>query len=152
MYGYESGENVYKKIDLKPVAKLKSRIVLLKEVKKGTSIGYSRSYITTKDTMVATIPIGYADGFKRILSNKWYVYINGMKAPIIGKICMDGFMADVTDIPNVKQNDEVIIWDNENITINQIAEKCETINYEIISTISQRVPRVFKNDINSNCN
>lgn len=144
MYGYESGEGVYKKINIKPVATLKSRIVLLKEVKKGTSIGYGRSYITKKDTIVATIPIGYADGFRRILSNKWYVYINGKKAPIIGKICMDGFMADVTDIPDVKQNDEVIIWDNKNITLDQIAEQCDTINYEIISTISPRVPRVFK--------
>lgn len=143
MYGYESGESVYKKIDIKPVATLKSKIVLLKEVKKGTSIGYGRSYITKRDTKVATIPIGYADGFRRILSNKWYVYINGKKAPIIGKICMDGFMADVTDIPDVKQNDEVIIWDNKNITLDQIAEKCDTINYEIISTISPRVPRVF---------
>lgn len=143
MYGYESGENVYNKIDLKPVATLKSKIVLLKEVKQGTSIGYGRSYITSKDTKVATIPIGYADGFRRSLSNRWYVYINGKRANIIGKICMDSFMADVTDIPNVKQNDEVIIWDNENIILDEIARKCDTINYEILSTISKRVPRKF---------
>lgn len=143
MYGYESGENVYNKIDLKPVTTLKSKIVLLKEVKEGTSIGYGRSYITSKDTKVATIPIGYADGFRRSLSNRWYVYINGKRANIIGKICMDSFMADVTDIPNVKQNDEVIIWDNENITLDEIAKQCDTINYEILSTISKRVPRKF---------
>lgn len=143
MYGYESGEGISKKIDLKPVCKLKSKITLLKTVKSGTSIGYSRSYITDKETKVATIPIGYADGLRRDLSNNGEVYINGKKAPIIGKVCMDGFMADVTQIENVKIGDDVWIWDNENITLEEVAKKCDTINYEIMSCISDRVPRVF---------
>lgn len=146
LYGYESADDTLEKIDLKPVAKLKSKIILLKDVKAGTSIGYGRSYITEKDTKVATIPIGYADGFRRALSNKWHVCINGKKVPIIGKICMDGFMADVTELDDVKIGDEVVIWDNENITLEEIANECGTINYEIISTISSRVPRVFKID------
>ena len=144
LYGYESADDTLQKIDIKPVAKLKSKIILLKDVKAGTSIGYGRSYITDKDTKVATIPIGYADGFRRSLSNKWHVYINGKNVPIIGKICMDGFMADVTELEDVKIGDEVIIWDNENITLEQIAEQCDTINYEIICAISNRVPRVYK--------
>lgn len=143
MYGYESGEGILEKVDLKPVSKLKSKITLLKTVKSGTSIGYSRSYITDKETKVATIPIGYADGLRRDLSNRGEVYINGQKAPIIGKVCMDGFMADVTEIEDVKIGDDVWIWDNEHITLEEIAEKCDTINYEIMSCISNRVPRVF---------
>lgn len=142
MYGYPGDLHTYDKIKIKPIAKLKSKITFLKIVKEGTSIGYGRSYITKKVTKVATIPIGYADGFRRDFSNGWKVLINGYKVPIIGKVCMDSFMADVTDI-EVKLGDDVIIWDNENITLDELAEKCDTINYEIISTISNRVPRYF---------
>lgn len=145
MYGYESFDGVKEKIKLKPVCKLKSRITLLKEVDKGTSIGYARSFITDKKTKVATIPIGYADGLRRMLSNKGFVVIKGQKARIIGNICMDGFMADVTEIENVSIGDEVYIWDNEIITLEEVAKLSNTINYEIMSTISYRVPRVFKN-------
>ena len=103
----------------------------------------SRSFVTQKQTVVATIPIGYADGLRRDLSNGGEVLICGQKVPIIGKVCMDGFMADVTDLQDVKVGDDVCIWDNENLTLEQIAQKCHTINYEIMSTISNRVPRVF---------
>ncbi len=142
MYDYEPFEGAKKKIDLKPVCKLKSKITFLKEVEEGTSIGYSRSYITRRKTKVATIPIGYADGFKRELSNKGYVLISGKKAPIIGSICMDGFMADVTDI-DVSVGDDVYIWDNENITLEEVAKLAGTMNYEMMSTIMHRVPRIF---------
>ena len=146
IYGYPASETTKDKMNLKPVAKLKSKITFLKTVKERTSIGYSRSYITNKETRVATIPIGYADGYKRVLSNSFYVIINGKKAEIIGKICMDSFMVDVTDIENVSVGDEVILWDNENITLEEIAEKNNTINYEILSTVGQRVPRIFVDD------
>ena len=143
LYGYPGADDTLEKISLKPVAKLKATVTFLKTVEKGTSIGYSRSYITTKETKVATIPIGYADGFRRDFSNGWEVLINGKKVPIIGKVCMDSFMADVTELDDVKVGDEVVIWDNENITLEQLAEKCNTINYEILCTISDRVPRKF---------
>lgn len=143
IYGYASEDNTFEKIELKPVAKLKSKITFLKEVGEGTSIGYNRSYITTKETKVATIPIGYADGFRRTFSNGWEVLVRGKRVPIIGKICMDGFMADVTDVEDVSLGDEVIIWDNETIKLEDLAEKCGTINYEILSTIGPRVPRRF---------
>ena len=145
MYGYKSAIDTLYKINLKPVSKLKSKIILLKNVGKNTSIGYSRSFITTRDTVVATVPMGYADGLRRKLSNKGYVVINGKKAPIIGNICMDSFMVDVTGL-DVNEGDDVYIWDNENITLDEVAEMCDTINYEIISTISYRVPRVFNNN------
>lgn len=125
-----------------PVAKLKSKIAFIKEVPKGTSIGYSRSYITDKDTKVATVNIGYADGIRRTLSNKGHVVINGKKVPIIGKVCMDAFMVDVTNI-DCKVDDDVYIWDNNLITLDELANELDTISYEIISTITDRVERRF---------
>jgi len=144
MYGYSSGDGILDKINLRPVCKLKSKITFLKTVKVGTSIGYSRSFITKRETKIATIPIGYADGLRRELSNGGKVYINGNIARIIGKVCMDGIMVDVTDLNKVNIGDDVWIWDNENITLDEVAKECGTINYEIMSTISSRVPRVFK--------
>lgn len=143
MYGYASDEETCKKIKLFPTCKLKSKITLLKTVGEGTSISYNRSFITKRETKVATIPIGYADGLRRALSNIGEVVINGQKANIIGKVCMDSIMVDVTDLKNVTVGDDVYIWDNENITLEEVANKCDTINYEILSTISSRVPRVF---------
>ena len=143
LYGYAGAEDTFDKIDLKPIAKLKANISFLKDVEEGTSIGYSRSYITKRKSKIATVPIGYADGFRRTFSNGWEVLIDGKKVPIIGKVCMDSFMVDVTDIEDVKLGDEVIIWDNENIKLDDLAEKCDTINYEILCNISQRVPRKF---------
>lgn len=143
IYGYPSSFDTYEKINIKPICTLKSRIIFLKHVPKNTSIGYGRSFITNKDMVIATIPLGYADGIKRNLSNNGYVLINGKKANIIGNICMDSFMVDVTEIDDVKTNDTVYIWDNKEITVEDISQKINTINYEIISTISARVPRKF---------
>ncbi len=142
MYGYSPVEESRLNINLKPVAKLKSMITFLKTVESGTSIGYGRKYVADKKTKIATVPIGYADGFRRALSNKGRVYINGQYAQIVGIICMDSFMCDVTDI-DCHVGDEVIIWDNENIKLEELAEECDTINYEIISCISSRVPRKY---------
>lgn len=141
LYGYLPYDKA--DIEVKPIAKLKSKINFIKKVKKGDSISYGRRYIADSDKIVATVPIGYADGIKRILTGKSNIVIQGKKVNIVGTICMDGFMCDVTDLPNVKVGDEVYIWDNENITLDEIAEKCGTINYEILSTISPRVTRKF---------
>lgn len=141
IYGYKCYED-FNEFKLMPVAKLKTKIAFLKEVPKGTSIGYSRTYITNKTTKVATVNIGYADGIKRGLSNKGYVVINGKKAPIIGNVCMDAFMIDVSNI-DCKVDDDVYIWDNDLITLDDIAKELNTISYEIISTITDRVERKF---------
>ena len=146
MYGYASADDTLDKIDIKPIASLKGRITFLKTVNAGTSIGYSRSFITNQETKVATVPIGYADGFRRTYSNGWEVMVRGKKVPIIGKVCMDSFMVDVTDVEDVALGDEVIIWDNENITVEDLAARCDTINYEILCSISDRVPRRFINE------
>ena len=145
MYGYESGKGIKEKIDLKPTCKLKSKISYIKEVETGESISYGRRFITKRKSKIATVPIGYADGLRRVLSNVGKVVINGQKMPIVGSICMDSFMVDVTDLENVKIGDEVYIWDNENITLEEVANRCDTINYEILSTILPRVPRKFIN-------
>lgn len=143
MYGYKSAEDTLKNINLRPVATLKSKITFLKTVENGTSISYARDFITKRRSKIATVPIGYADGFRRNLSNNGKILINGQKVPIIGKVCMDSFMADVTDLENVKVGDDVFIWDNKKITLEEIAHSNNTINYEILSTISNRVPRKF---------
>jgi alanine racemase len=141
MYGHKCYRD-FDEFDLMPVSKLKTKIAFIKEVPSGTSIGYARSYITDKPTKVATVNIGYADGVRRGLSNKGHVVINGKKVPVIGKICMDSFMIDVTDI-ECKVNDDVYIWDNELITLDELAGELDTISYEILSTISDRVERRF---------
>lgn len=143
MYGYPSSKDAYLKLNIKPTCTLKSKITFLKTVPKGTSIGYGRSYITNKETVIATVPMGYADGLKRCLGNKWHVLVNDEYAPIIGNICMDSFMIDVTNIPNVNLNDTVYIWDNNKITLEDISSKANSINYEFLCNISSRIPRIF---------
>ena len=143
MYGYASADDTLEKIDIKPITSLKAKITFIKEVKEGTSIGYGRSYITKRESIIGTVPIGYGDGFRRTYSNGWEVMVRGQKVPIIGKVCMDSFMVDLTDVPGASLGDEVIIWDNENITVEDLAERCDTINYEILCSISDRVPRKF---------
>ena len=144
MYGYESYEGVKDQINIEPIAKLKTKIIHIKEVEKGEAIGYSQKFVAQRPMKVATIPIGYADGLRRELSNKGKVVVNGYLAPIIGNVCMDSCMIDITNIDDVNIEDEVYIWDNEVQTLEDIAQLCDTINYEILSTISARVPRVFK--------
>ena len=132
-----------KQINLQPVAKLKSRILFIKKIEKDTSISYGRTFISKDKMTIATIGIGYADGIRRNLSNIGKVIIDGKKSNMVGTICMDSFMADVTNIDNVKVGDYVYIWDNDKIKLEDIANQCNTISYEILSTISNRVPRVF---------
>lgn len=141
MYGYESFDKTFEKIDLKPVCTLKSKITFLKEVEEGTSIGYSRKFITSRKSKIATIPIGYADGVKRRYNGS--IIVKNKKCPIVGNICMDSLMIDVTDLDDVNVGEDVYIWDNDIITIEEIALKTDQINYEVISTISDRVPRLF---------
>ena len=144
MYGYKTFDNMNDKLSVEPISKLMTKVTFLKDLEANESVSYSRRFISTSKMKVATIPIGYADGLKRSLSNKGSVVINGKKAPIIGSVCMDSCMVDVTNIDNVSVGTDVYIWDNEVITLDDIAEECNTISYEIIAGISDRVPRVFK--------
>ncbi len=138
MYGYYKTN----KLSLLPALRLKTKITFIKEVDKNTSISYSRGFVTKKKMMIVTIPIGYADGFNRLFSNKGYVVINNHKCKIVGNICMDSTMIDVTSI-DCKINDDVYIFDNEIIKLDDLAKELNTISYEIISTINMRVEREY---------
>ena len=138
MYGYYQTN----KMNLLEALRLKTKITFIKEVSENTSIGYSRKFITDKKMKVATIPIGYADGFNRLFSNKGFVIINKHKCKILGNICMDSSMIDVTNV-DCKVNDDVFIFDNEIIKLDDLANSLNTISYEIISTINVRVEREY---------
>lgn len=132
--------------DLKPVMSLKTKIVHLKKVPKGVGISYGRTFITKRDTIVATILIGYADGFSRSLSNTGEVIVKSMRAPVIGRVCMDMTMVDVTDIPAVHTGDDVILIGGEGetrITADDIAMWRGTISYEVLCDVGERVERIY---------
>lgn len=141
LYGVDS--SAQDQLNLQTVCTLKTTIAQLRKVKAGDTIGYNRRGKTDKDSLIATIRIGYADGFSRRLSNGvGQVYIKGKIAPVIGTVCMDMTMIDVTDIDDVQEGDEVEIFGN-NIPVQQFAKWCNTISYEILTNINQRVKRVY---------
>jgi alanine racemase len=132
--------------DLRPVMSLHSRIVMLKTVPAGTSLGYGRAFITARESRIATLPIGYADGLRRAHSNNGGVLVRGRFAPIVGRVSMDLTIIDVTDAPLVEVGDEVILIgqrDGLKISAEDLAERIGTISYEIVTGVSARVPRVF---------
>lgn len=147
LYGYYPSDEVdVNKVDLKPVMTLKSKIVHVKEVDEGTPISYGRRFITERKSKIATLPFGYADGFTRLFFQKGQVIVNGFLAPIVGRICMDQCMIDVTDCGDVNEGDEVIVMGNFNGIKNDadvLAERLGTISYEILCMVSKRVPRVY---------
>lgn len=146
IYGLRPSAEVKENVNLKPALSWKTRIIYLKDVNSGEGISYGTTFITKRKTKIATIPMGYADGYPRLLSNKAQVLVHGSRVPVRGNICMDQFMIDVTDIPEVKVGDEVVIigtQGEEKITAAEIAHLCNTINYEITTCISQRVPRIY---------
>ncbi|MCR6513914.1 MAG: alanine racemase [Clostridium sp.] len=150
LYGYYPSNEVKKdKIKIRPALTLKSNIIHLKTVEEGTYISYGRSYVTEGKRTIATLPIGYADGYTRLLNGKAKVIIRGKLAPVVGKICMDQCMVDVTDIDGVSVGDEVILLGRDGNIKNDaddLAKMLGTINYEIICMIGRRVPRVYKHN------
>jgi len=146
LYGYYPDSKYSENITLKPVEKLVSKINYIKMMPVGSGISYDKTFIAERETKIAVVPIGYADGYKRAFSNKADVLINGKRAKVIGKVCMDMIMVDITDLDNVNINDDVYLFDNEEITVEELAKIADTINYEIISTISFRVDRVYINN------
>lgn len=146
LYGYYPDNKYSKNIILKPVEKLISKINYIKTMPIGSGISYDKTFIAQRETKIAVAPIGYADGYKRAFSNKAEVLINGKRAKVIGKVCMDMIMIDITDLENVNINDDVYLFDNQEITVEELAKIADTINYEIISTISFRVDRIYINE------
>lgn len=150
LYGlYPSGQVDKGKITLTPAMSIKSSVVYIKTVKAGESVSYGRKFTAQRDTVVATVPVGYADGYPRLLSNRSRVLINGSYARVIGNVCMDQMMVDVTDIKNARVGDEVVLAGRQmgkEVTVDEIADLAETINYEIVCGIGKRVPRVYKQE------
>ena len=142
LYGMYPSSQVLKNIDLKPAMSLKTHISYVKEIEPNVSVSYCRTYFTNKKTKIATIPVGYADGYARILSNKARVFVKGCYANVVGNICMDQFMIDVTHIPNVQEGDIVTLM-GDGITAEELASLQNTINYEVVCNIGKRVPRVY---------
>jgi alanine racemase len=141
-YGMSATPNSH----LEEVCTLKTKILQIRNVSKEDTVGYSRKGTLTRDSVIGALPIGYADGLNRKLGNRaWSVLVNGVKAPIVGNVCMDVCMVDLTDVPSVKEGDTVVIFGKGN-SIQQMAEVLGTISYEILSTISKRVKRIYFKD------
>ena len=147
LYGlYPSKEVNQQTISLQPILTFKSEVAHVKKGKKGFGVGYGATYIATGEEWIATIPVGYADGFSRQLSNKGYALVNGVKVPIIGRISMDQLMLDVTEAMPVHVGDEVVFYGRqgtETIHVDEVADTLGTINYEVTCMLSRRVPRIY---------
>ena len=150
LYGLWPSEEVSRNIvSLHPVLSLKSHIVYIKDVEAGVPISYGGTYVTPKKMRVATIPVGYGDGYPRGLSNKGYVLIRGKKAPILGRVCMDQFMVSVEEIPDAKEGDEVTLIGpdgTEQITMEELGGLSGRFNYELACDLGKRIPRVYIKD------
>lgn len=147
LYGLWPSGEVGRVIELKPAMQLKARIAHLKKVPAGTAISYGCTHTTSGEALIATVPMGYADGWSRLLSNKGRVLAGGRYAPVVGRVCMDQFMIDVTGVPGVKAGDEVVLFGRQGdkiLPVDEIAALTGTINYEVVTTISNRVPRHYQ--------
>ncbi|WKY47467.1 alanine racemase [Eubacteriaceae bacterium ES3] len=143
LYGlYPSAQVERSKIDLKPVMSFKSRIVHLKTIGPGESVSYGNRYVASEEKLIGTLPVGYADGYTRMLSGKAEVFINGQRAPIVGNICMDQCMVDCSGLDEVSLYDEVELF-GRNLSADELADKLGTINYEITCLVNKRVPRLY---------
>lgn len=147
LYGMYPSDDVKKEnLSLKPVMSIKTHISYVKNVGVGVPLSYGRTYYTDKESVIATVPVGYADGYIRRMQKGGRVIVNGHYAPIVGRVCMDQFMIDVTDIPDVKPGDDVILMGSDgniSITADKIAKVLDTINYEVVCMIGKRVPREY---------
>ena len=146
-YGmYPSEEVSPRLLPLRPALQFLSKVTFVKTLPAGKEISYGGTYVTTRETVVATVPVGYADGYRRSLSGKFHCLIHGKKAPVLGRICMDQMMVDVTGIPETKPGDRVTLVGTdggETITMEQIAAAADSFNYEFVCGISRRVPRIY---------
>lgn len=142
LYGLSPNMDIPIGDDFIPVMTVKSVVSMVKEIKKGDSLGYGMTYVANKNMRVATVTAGYADGYPRKLSNKGYVLIKGKPANIVGRISMDQMTVDISNIDDVKIGDEVVLFGRD-LSVDKIAQFCDTINYEIVCGIPPRVPRVI---------
>ncbi|EEL50943.1 alanine racemase [Bacillus mycoides] len=148
IYGmYPSQEVAHTVVSLQPALSLKSKVAHIKHAKKNRGVSYGNTYVATGEEWIATVPIGYADGYNRQLSNKGHALINGVRVPVLGRVCMDQLMLDVTNAMPVQVGDEVVFYGKqgeEEIPVEEIADMLGTINYEVTCMLDRRIPRVYK--------
>ena len=147
LYGLMPSGSILHKVKLTPAMSLKSTVALVKTIPEGTCVSYGRRFTSERDTLVATVPIGYADGYLRRYGEKACALVRGKRAPVIGRVCMDQLMLDVTDVPGVKTGDTVTLMGrdgDESVTADEIADRIGTINDEIVCGVATRVPRVYR--------
>ncbi len=145
LYGIYPSAAMANQIELKPVLSWQTRIVQLKKVPAGASISYGQTFVTERESLIATLPVGYADGYSRLLSNRGAALVRGKRAPVAGRVCMDLTMLDVTAIANVQQGDEVVLLGRQGdaeISADEMARWANTISYEVLTSIAGRVPRI----------
>lgn len=146
LYGLYPSAEVSRDIPLKPALSLKSHVARVRTLPPGEGVSYGRAFVTSRPTPIALVPVGYGDGYLRILSGRAHVLIKGHRSPIVGRICMDQLMIDVSGIEGVCQDDEVVLigrQGNEVISAEELARLAETINYEIVTGVSRRIPRIY---------
>ncbi|MEN6371699.1 MAG: alanine racemase [Armatimonadota bacterium] len=145
IYGLYPSPEASRSIELKPALTFRTKIIFMKDYSAGRTISYGRTFKTLRSTKVAVIPVGYADGFERSLSNKGEVSVKGYRAPVIGRVCMDQTMIDVTDVPDAAIGDDVILLGGgvEYLSVERVAEVLGTIPHDVVTSIGKRVPRVY---------
>lgn len=143
LYGLWPSAETARPIELTPAMRLKTAIAQLKRVPAGMALSYGGAYVTSAETDIATLPVGYADGYSRRLSGRAQVLIGGRRAPVVGRICMDQCLVDVTGLPNLAEGDDVLLFGGPELPVEEVAAQLETINYEVVCMVGKRVPRVY---------
>lgn len=149
LYGYYPSSHVQKRIKLRPAMSFITQIAHVKNVPKGTPISYGCTFVTSRASRIATLPVGYADGYWRLLSGQGAILVRGQRVPLVGRVCMDYCMADVTDVGEVEIGDPVVLYGRQGekeITVDEVANWVGTINYEVTCAVSSRVPRIYKHE------
>lgn len=143
LYGLWPSDEMDQTLELRPAMKFKAQVGFIKDMPAHTSVSYGRSYFTERPARIATLPVGYADGWSRLLANKAQVIVRGQRAPIVGRVCMDQCMIDVSNIPGVAEGDEALLFGGDELPVEEVAAFMGTINYEIVCMVGKRVPRLY---------
>ncbi len=147
LYGLPPVHAVRERVELRPVMTFKTRLMQLKRVPAGCGVSYGHTFITSRASTIGVLPVGYADGYRRGLQMGGEVLVRGRRAPVVGAICMDLTMIDLTDVPDARVGDEVILWGGTGeamISVNDVARLAQTISYEMLCTVGRRVPRIYR--------
>jgi len=147
LYGLPPVHAVGEQVDLRPVMTFKTRLMQVKRVPAGSGVSYGHTFVTPRESTLGVLPVGYADGYRRGLQHGGEVLIRGSRAPVVGAICMDLTMIDLTDVPDARVGDEVILWGGVGeamISVNDVARLAQTISYEMLCTVGRRVQRVYR--------